>query len=100
MTSHPGDGAEGLPWREDERLLGCPGRYAFGPSAVVAGMVAPGARRRGIATALLGAARPLCAQRGYARAPLVGAAGTPVGTLRPTCQGEAAGVYGFAVDPA
>lgn len=44
---------EDLLWWEDGQLLGFLGLYNFGPSTEMAGMVAPTARRRGIATALL-----------------------------------------------
>jgi len=59
-------------WWEGERLLGFLGLYAFAPPTVeLAGMVLPAARRRGIATALLDAALPLCRSRGYRQALLV-----------------------------
>lgn len=59
-------------WWEGERLLGFLGLYAFAPPTVeLAGMVLPTARRRGIATALLDAALPLCRDRGYRQALLV-----------------------------
>lgn len=61
-----------LLWWERDRLVGFLGLYAFGPPDVeVAGMVAPGARRRGIGTALLAAARPAAAAAGYERLLLV-----------------------------
>ena len=61
-----------LLWWDGERLLGFLGLYAFGgKDAEVGGMVAPEARRQGIATALLAAAEPLLRDRGYARALLV-----------------------------
>lgn len=61
-----------LLWWDGDRLLGYAGLYAFGPPDVeVAGMVAPDARRRGIASALLAAAQPLAQARGYTRLLLV-----------------------------
>jgi ribosomal protein S18 acetylase RimI-like enzyme len=44
---------EDLLWWEVGHLVGFLGLYSFGPSTEMAGMVAPTARRRGIATALL-----------------------------------------------
>lgn len=58
-------------WWEGEQLLGFLGLYVFGSSFEVAGMVAPAARRRGIATALLDAALILGGDRGFQRALLV-----------------------------
>ena len=59
-----------LLWWEGDRLLGFLGLYAFGPPDVeVAGMVAPEARRRGIATTMLATARPHAV--GYGRLLLV-----------------------------
>jgi ribosomal protein S18 acetylase RimI-like enzyme len=56
-------------WWEAERLVGFLGLYAFGaPIVELAGMVDPDARRRGIATALLDAALPICRGRGYEQA--------------------------------
>ena len=183
LEARSGSQVEDLLWWQGEQLLGFLGLYAFGASCLeLVGMVAPAARRRGIATALLDAALPLCRQRNYPRAllvvpgasvagsrlaqhrgatldhsehalvlldrpssgpedPQIGlrravpadaavvtalleaafghpapglyeqlasenertllveAAGTPVGTIRLTRRGDAAGVYGFAVDP-
>lgn len=68
-----------LLWWEGDRLLGFLGLYAFGPPDLeAAGMVAPGARRRGIATALLAAARARA--DGYARLLLVTPAASAAGT--------------------
>lgn len=59
-------------WWDGDELLGFLGLYAFAPPTVeLAGMVDPTARRRGIATALLDVALPLCRDRGYRRALLV-----------------------------
>ncbi len=58
---------EDLLWWQDGDLLGFLGLYAFGATAIeLAGMVRPDARRRGIGTALLDAALPLCRARGSA----------------------------------
>jgi ribosomal protein S18 acetylase RimI-like enzyme len=65
-----GDRAEDLLWWDGDRLLGFLGIYSFGSSPELAGMVAPDARRRGIGTALLDAALPLCRERGE-RQPLL-----------------------------
>jgi ribosomal protein S18 acetylase RimI-like enzyme len=54
-----GDRVEDLLWWEGDQLLGFLGFYGYGPSLELTGMVAPEARRRGIATALLDAAVPL-----------------------------------------
>lgn len=54
-----GDSVEDLLWWEEDRLLGFLGLYGYGSTLELAGMVAPDARRRGIATALLDAAVPL-----------------------------------------
>lgn len=62
---------EDLLWWEGERLLGFLGFYAFGSSVELAGMVGPDARRRGIGTALLDAAVPLCRTRGVREALLI-----------------------------
>ena len=58
-----GDRVEDLLWWEDDRLLGFLGVYGFESSPELAGMVAPEARCRGIGTALLDAAVPLCRER-------------------------------------
>ena len=59
-----GDRVENLLWWEGDRLLGFLGIYGFESSPELAGMVAPEARGRGIGTALLDAALPLCRERG------------------------------------
>lgn len=72
LESRTGDQVEDLLWWEGGQLLGFLGLYAFGSSSLeLAGMVAPAARRRGIGTALLDAALPLCRDRGYQQALLV-----------------------------
>jgi ribosomal protein S18 acetylase RimI-like enzyme len=71
LRARSGDQVEDLLWWEDGRLLGFLGLYAFGSSLELAGMVAPAARRRGIATMLLEAALPLCRDQGYQQALLV-----------------------------
>ena len=58
------DRVEDLLWWEGDRLLGFLGIYGFETLPELAGMVAPDARRRGIGTALLDAAMPLCRERG------------------------------------
>ncbi len=71
---------EDVLWREDGRLLGFLGLYAFGgPTVEIAGMVDPAARRRGIATKLLDAAVPICRERRYRRALLVTPRGSAAG---------------------
>lgn len=72
LSARAGRDVEDVLWWESDRLLGFVGLYAFGPPTVeLTGMVDPAARRRGIATALLQAALPLCRGRGYERALLV-----------------------------
>ncbi len=66
-----GDRVEDLLWWEGDRLLGFLGSYRFGSSLELAGMVAPDARRRGIGTAMLDAALPLCAEFGHQQALLI-----------------------------
>jgi ribosomal protein S18 acetylase RimI-like enzyme len=63
LLGRTGDGVEDLLWWDGERLLGFLGIYGFGDSPELAGMVAPDARRRGIGSALLDAAVPLCRER-------------------------------------
>jgi ribosomal protein S18 acetylase RimI-like enzyme len=63
LRGRSGDRVEDLLWWEGGRLLGFLGIYGFGGSPELAGMVAPGARRRGIGSALLDAAVPLCRER-------------------------------------
>jgi len=72
LRSRPGHRVEDLLWWDGDRLLGFLGIYAFGaPTVELTGMVAPEARRRGIASALLAAALPLCEERGYTKILLV-----------------------------
>jgi len=72
LNARAGHVVEDLLWWNGDRLLGFLGLYAFGSHPVeLAGMVDPAARRRGIATALLDAALPICRDRGYPRALLV-----------------------------
>jgi ribosomal protein S18 acetylase RimI-like enzyme len=72
LRSRSGHRAEDLLWWDGDRLLGFLGIYAFGaPTVELTGMVAPEARRRGIASALLAAALPLCQERGYTKTLLV-----------------------------
>jgi ribosomal protein S18 acetylase RimI-like enzyme len=69
-----------LLWWEGDRLLGFLGLYGFAGSTIeIAGMVDPSARRRGIATALLAAAMPICRSGGYDRALLVTPRGSAAG---------------------
>lgn len=65
LRARGGERSEDLLWWEGERLLGFLGTYGFGPWLELAGMVAPDARGRGIATALLDAAGPQCRALGY-----------------------------------
>ena len=60
LRGRRGDRVEDVLWWEGERLLGFLGIYGFGAIPELAGMVAPDARRRGIGSALLDAALPLC----------------------------------------
>ena len=63
LRGRSGDRVEDLLWWHGERLVGFLGIYGFGDSPELAGMVAPDARRRGIGSALLDAAVPLCRER-------------------------------------
>jgi ribosomal protein S18 acetylase RimI-like enzyme len=64
LRGRSGDRVEDLLWWEGDRLLGFLGLYGYGPLLELAGMVAPEARRRGIATALLDAAMQLARVQG------------------------------------
>ena len=76
-----------LEW-DGDRLVGFAALYAFGPPDVeVGGMVAPGARRRGIGTALVDALLPVARSHGYTRALLVTPATTPAGRAFGTARG-------------
>jgi ribosomal protein S18 acetylase RimI-like enzyme len=60
-----GERVEALLWWEGKQLVGFLGLYAFAPETLeMAGMVAPGWRRRRIGTALLQAALSRCRERG------------------------------------
>jgi ribosomal protein S18 acetylase RimI-like enzyme len=63
LRGRSGDRVEDLLWWEGDRLLGFLGIYSFSSPPELAGMVAPDARRRGIGSALLDAAIPLCRER-------------------------------------
>jgi ribosomal protein S18 acetylase RimI-like enzyme len=63
LRGRSGDRVEDLLWWEGKRLVGFLGIYGSGDLPELAGMVAPDARRRGIGTALLEAAVPLCRAR-------------------------------------
>jgi ribosomal protein S18 acetylase RimI-like enzyme len=63
LRGRRGEDVEDLLRWEGERLLGFLGFYGFGDSVEMAGMVAPDARRRGIGSALLDAAIPVCRRR-------------------------------------
>lgn len=70
LASRPGDRVQDLLWWDGETLLGFLGLYPFGaPTVELAGVVDPAARRQGIGSALLDAARPLI--EGYERALLI-----------------------------
>jgi len=71
LRSRSGERVEDLLWWEGDSLLGFLGIYGYGSTIELAGMVAPDARRRGIATALLDAAAPLCRERGCREALLI-----------------------------
>jgi ribosomal protein S18 acetylase RimI-like enzyme len=71
LRRRSGDRVEDLLWWEDGRLLGFLGFYGFGSSLELTGMVAPHVRRRGIGTALLDAAVPLCRGFGAEQALLI-----------------------------
>ena len=65
LRRRSGDRVEDLLWWDGDRLLGFLGFYSYGSTLELAGMVAPDARRRGIASALLGAAASLIRAREY-----------------------------------
>lgn len=71
LRTRSGDRVEDLLWWDGGRLVGFLGLYQFGSSVELAGMVAPAARRRGVASALLDAALALCRDRGCPTALLV-----------------------------
>lgn len=66
------DVVQDLLWWEEDRLVGFLGLYAFGaPDVELVGAVHPDFRRRGIASALLDAALPLCRDCRYEQILLV-----------------------------
>jgi ribosomal protein S18 acetylase RimI-like enzyme len=65
LRRRSGDRVEDLLWWDGDRLDGFLGFYPYGSSVELAGMVAPDARRRGIATALLEEALPLYRDYGW-----------------------------------
>ncbi len=71
LRRRSGDRVQDLLWWKGERLLGFLGFYSFGPWLELAGMVAPEARRLGIATELLDAAGPLYREGAYRRVLLI-----------------------------
>lgn len=71
LRGRGGDRVEDLLWWGDDTLLGFLGFYDYGSALELAGMVDPGARRRGIGGALLDAAMPLCRERGNRLALLI-----------------------------
>jgi ribosomal protein S18 acetylase RimI-like enzyme len=71
LRRRDGNDVEDLLWWEGNRLAGFLGLYAYGTSLELAGMVAPEARRRGIATALLDAAETLYRERGSRKVLLI-----------------------------
>lgn len=80
LRARGGRDVEDFVWWEGDRLVGFLGLYAFGsPTVEIAGMVDPSARRRGIATALLDAALPLCRERHYEQALIVIPRGSAAG---------------------
>jgi ribosomal protein S18 acetylase RimI-like enzyme len=81
LRGRTGDQVEDLLWWEDGRLLGFLGLYGFGTPVELAGMVAPDAGGRGIASALLDAALTLCRARGQERVLLVVPRGSPGGRV-------------------
>ena len=79
LRSRSGDQVEDLLWWEGDRLLGFLGLYSFATPIELTGMVAPNARRRGIASALLDAALQLCRARREERVLLVVPRSSPGG---------------------
>jgi ribosomal protein S18 acetylase RimI-like enzyme len=71
LRQRRGDRVEDLLWWGGDQLLGFLGLYSFGPAVELSGMVAPAARGRGIATALLDDGLGLCRERGRTQALLV-----------------------------
>ena len=80
LHSRPTDRVSDLLWWENDRLVGFLGIYGFNWGHLeVTGMVDPDARRRGIGSALLGAALPLCRASGKTRLLLVVPRNSPGG---------------------
>jgi ribosomal protein S18 acetylase RimI-like enzyme len=71
LRRRSGECIEDLLWWDGDRLVGFLGFYGYGSSLELAGMVAPDARRRGIATGLLDAAVPLYRARDYRQVLLI-----------------------------
>jgi ribosomal protein S18 acetylase RimI-like enzyme len=71
LQRRSGERVEDLLWWDGDRLLGFLGIYGFEALPELAGMVTPEARRRGIGSALLEAALPVCRERGDRRALLI-----------------------------
>lgn len=71
LRARPGAEVEDLLWWDGDRLHGFLGLYAFGSAPELVGMVAPQARRQGVASSLLEAAVGLLRERGADRALLV-----------------------------
>jgi ribosomal protein S18 acetylase RimI-like enzyme len=66
LRNRSGREVEDFLWWAEDRLAGFLGLYVHAaPVVELAGMVDPDSRRRGIGTALLDAALPICAARGY-----------------------------------
>jgi ribosomal protein S18 acetylase RimI-like enzyme len=71
LRDRSGEQAQDVLAHEDDRLVGFIGIYGHSPIPELAGMVDPEFRRRGIGTALLGAALELCAEQGRREALLI-----------------------------
>jgi ribosomal protein S18 acetylase RimI-like enzyme len=72
LRSRSGGDVADLLWWDDDRLVGFLGLYVHAAPAVeLAGMVDPDCRRRGIGSALLDAALPICRERGHVQALLI-----------------------------
>ena len=87
LRGRSGDRVEDLLWWDGERLLGFLGIYGFGETPELAGMVAPESRRRGIGSALLDAAAPLCRERSDRQPLLVVPRQSIAGTRLALCRG-------------
>jgi len=80
LRERSGERVDDLLWRDGDQVLGFLGLYSFGSADLeLAGMVDPAARRRGIGTALLEAAKPLARARGFTQALLVTPRSTSTG---------------------